>query len=120
MEEVLSVREEEGGQEMKKRPQDGAAASSLWVLTAILTATRIAYASIEYYGNKKKLVKSTLYSTGYNPKSAQNHIRIVEVSGSNPLCSTKRPKDEHLLLQRRVCGNGVVLRKKDRVFRSKA
>ena len=36
------------------------------------------------------------------------------VSGSTPLISTKWPKDEHLLFQRRLCRNGVVLRVKEK------
>ena len=37
------------------------------------------------------------------------NVRIVEVRGSNPLRSTKRPLREHLLFQRRLCNNGVAV-----------
>ena len=40
-------------------------------------------------------------------------VRNAEVRGSIPLSSTKWPKGEHLLFQRRLCRNGVVLRVKE-------
>ena len=34
--------------------------------------------------------------------------------GSTPLASTKCPKDEHLLFQRQLCRNGMLLRVKEK------
>lgn len=39
---------------------------------------------------------------------------VLSDAGSIPAGSTKSPKDEHLLFQRRLCRNGVVLRGKQK------